>query len=105
MSAGMKEKVSELILSAEYRDAWKMIEEMRREKKHPAFVDLAGAVCLLAFGHVRQAEEWLDSCEQSGPEFYYLDALIHLHAGRPERHPAPAIGAEHTAFSSRLVEP
>jgi tetratricopeptide (TPR) repeat protein len=80
----MKEKVSELILSGEYRDAWKLIEEMRREKKHPAFVDLAGAVCLLAFGHVRQAEEWLDSCEQSGPEFYYLDALIHLHARRPE---------------------
>lgn len=80
----MKEKVSELILSGEYRDAWKMIQEMRAEKKFPAFVDLAGAVCLLAFGHVRQAEEWLDSCEQTGPEFYYLDALIHLHARRPE---------------------
>jgi len=80
----MKRKVSELILSGEYRDAWKMVEGMRREKKEPAFVDLAGAVCLLAFGHIRQAEEWLDSCEQTGPEFYYLDALIHLHARRPE---------------------
>lgn len=80
----MRRKVSELILSGEYRDAWKLVEGMRREKKEPAFVDLAGAVCLLGFGHIRQAEEWLDSCEQTGPEFYYLDALIHLHARRPE---------------------
>lgn len=81
----MRKKISQLILAGEYRDAWKLVEQSRREgTKERAFIDLAGAVCLLGFGHVRQAEEWLESCEHTGPEFYYLDALIHLHARRPE---------------------
>ncbi|MCE9598212.1 MAG: hypothetical protein K8S54_09620 [Spirochaetia bacterium] len=79
----MKDRVCALMLSRSYGEAFRLCDQVvRAAKKRDKFFHLAGAVSLLGLGHVRQAEEWTEQAEFTDPEFFYVDALIHLHAGR-----------------------
>lgn len=79
----VKDRVCALILNRSYGEAFRLCDQViRSAKKRDKFLHLAGAVSLLGLGHVRQAEEWTEQAEFTDPEFFYVDALIHLHAGR-----------------------
>jgi len=81
--SSVQDKISSLILDSQYGEAFRLCDQIvRAAKKRDRFFQLAGAVSLLGLGHIRQAEEWTEQVEFTEPEFFYIDAQIHLHAGR-----------------------
>lgn len=87
-----REEIASLMLEGRFGEAYRKCDQALRgdsgggQKSKVAsdadFFRIAGAVSLLGLGHIRQAEEWTANVESTDPAFYYIEALIHLHAGR-----------------------
>jgi len=74
-----------LVEEGRYEEAFRLVEDLRRQNEVDPEVYYLGSLALFGLGHVYQAEDWVRNFGKAtgfGPDYQYLEAYIQLHHRR-----------------------